>query len=410
MPLDQTPAPKPTGDFDFHPKFGETPIALPAQLAGRSIPEAKCHPRAIDILDFMDSCQHSDGMQEFAQPINQILNWIRERAWSLESLARWADCDPRYLGLLAGNHAFELIDMPFATESERRHLVAEIVPILKRRGTLWSVRRIAEILGFTVELVEDYQAVGQWNRHKFFSPAGSGSRVEKYDWDDGTMQGWSNEIYGGFSPVAGRLRGMQSSPGGDLWAAATIADSSANSLIRVKFRPLPSQPNCTLGMIVRCADSVNSAIMVVVQAQATNATIKLRLYSSWHAWIDLWQTAVSNVNLMDGWHRLSVWDNGDNLTICIDDRTVGFEIDVHGIDVSVKKGLWVDEYRVADFDDWERFEVDRRKQAKFFSAGQFSKSLTVSLSGSPYQDSAKREYLAKILPQFVPMDVTVIVS
>jgi hypothetical protein len=400
MPFDETVSPSPGGEFDFHPVWPE-PDTMPSlsrigARQSRTVPQERIDPRPIDLLDFMDSCQHSPGMVEFAIPISDQLNWLRAWANILPYLPNAAECPQKYLSLIAGNYGFELIDMPYATESERRQFVLAIPELYARRGTLWAINRIIELLGFTATFEEYYQVSGIWNQHQFWNPSSVAESEQIYDWNDNTMQGWANQSYGHFEPIAQKLRGVgQSGMTDSPYQSCNIADAHRDSFLRFKFTIL-TPSHIWLGCNIRWQDASNF-IRVQLYVECTGGGTSFSDFP-----------IVSGLGWTTGEHTLRIWDEDNKVTVILDNTTLRYEFPYASTIEPVKKGLWVDEATIVDFDDFAIRIIDRKKQPKSFTEGIFDKELRITLSGSPEYAGAKAEYLEKIIPNFTPLDTTVV--
>lgn len=408
---DETVSPSPGLEWDFHPQWPEpsTPVAThldPRQ--SRTPPQERIDPRPINLLDFMDAIQHSPGMVEFAIPISDQLNWIRDWAFALPYLTRFADTPQKYLSLLAGNLGFELIDMPYATQSERRAFVEAIPKLYARRGTLWTINRIIELLGFTATYEEYYQVTAIWNRFAFWNPSSSVGLISEqiYDWNDNTMQGWANETYGHFVSMAQKLRGVgQAGMGQNSLQSCNIADTHRDYFMRVKFTLLKTG-DIFFGCNVRWQDGSNF-VRVQLYKDATDQNISVIEYVGGTTNV-LAFADISGLTWLTGEHTLRIWDEDSKVTVILDDIILIYEQAYTSAIEPIKKGLWVDYRTIVDWDDFALRIINRNKVAKFFTEGIFDKELRITLSGTPAFADAKAEYLEKIIPNFTPYDTAVI--
>lgn len=404
MVLDITPSPSPGGFFDFNPVFPTGTGGVPADHRGvRPYPETRIKPHAIDILDFLPSCQKSPGMIELVGPLNAQLNEMYDLTRSLQYLGDYGQCDQRFLAHLAANFGFELIDLPYATERERRRLVRDAFWIMKRRGTLWSIQRICEDLGFVAVITSDYQISGRWNKHRYWSRMGITSEEHNFNWDDSTMQGFVNESLGNFKAIAQRLRGSALTGTMAPTMSATFPQTTSDYNLQVDYRLL-STGDCWFGVVARY-ESANKALLVTLDK--SGAAESLTVYAHIGTWIPLHIVDISGIVWRTGDHRITIWDTGQTITVILDETTLIYQQNYAALVASVKKGLFCAYGTEVEFDNFVLRVLDRRKQPKWFAAGQADKTLTITLSGSPQFEDAKREYLAKIIPEFVPIDVTV---
>lgn len=398
--------PQPGKEFDFHPKFTGSPSPAPAESPSRrrTLPEERITPRLIDILDFLDPCQHSEGMRQLVTPMNQMLNDARSLAQRLPDQLRYDKCDERFLPHLAANVGFELIDIAYATERERRRLVRDAWAIMKRRGTRWSIQRVIEDLGFSATFDETYQISGIWNRHKFWNvDAVTKSRLT-FDWEDGSMQGFANEALGAFRANAGRLRGAALNAAASPTMSATVASSINDYQLSVDYRLLTAG-DCFFGVVARY-ESASKAVIISLSKVGASETLTVYLYSG--IWAPLATADIAGFDWDTGEHCLTIWDTGTAVTVILDQTTLMASVNYYAAVTAVKKGLFCAYGTQVDFDNFDLREIDRRKQPKWFAFGQGDKTLTITLAGTPYQATAKREYLEKIMVEFVPMDTTIV--
>jgi len=400
----------PLVDSRFYPRWPEpTPVEVhldPRQ--SRTWPQERIDPRPINLLDFMDAIQHSPGMVEFAIPISDQLNWIRDWAFVLPYLTRFADTPQKYLSLLAGNFGFELIDMPYATQSERRAFVSEIPELYRRRGTLWAINRIIELLGFTATYEEYYQVTAIWNRFAFWNPSSSVGVLSEqiYDWNDNTMQGWVNQAYGHFLPMAQKLRGIgEGTAGYSPYQSCNINDTHRDYFLRVKFTVLKTG-NIVFGCNVRWQDASNF-VRVQLYKDVSEQSIAVVEYVGGSSTV-LGYADISGLTWLTGEHTLRIWDEDSKVTIILDNTTLIYEQAYTSAIEPIMKGLWVDYRTIVDWDDFALRIINRNKVAKFFTEGIFDKELRITLSGTPVHADAKAEYLEKIIPNFTPYDTAVI--
>lgn len=381
-------------------------LAKPGPRQSRTVPQERVDPRPIDLLDFMDSCQHSPGMVEFAIPISDQLNWLRAWASILPYLPNAAECPQKYLSLIAGNYGFELIDMPYATESERRQFVLAIPELYARRGTLWAINRIIELLGFTATFEEYYQTTAIWNNHLFWNPTTAAESEVIYDWNDNTMQGWVNESHGHFVPMAGKLRGIgETGSGSSLYQSCNIADTHQDYYLRVKFTLLKTG-DIIFGCNIRWQDAGNNVLAYFYKDDSEQSIAILEFVGGG---VNILASAdISGLTWLTGEHYLRVWDEDSKVTVILDDTTLIYEQAYTSTILPVKKGLWVNYRTIVDWDDFALRIIERKKQAMSFTEGIFDKELRITLAGTPDYATAKAEYLEKIIPNFTPLDTTVV--
>lgn len=410
MPLDHTPTPTPGGNWDFHPVFPTVEEGEAATLApkrARSIPEERIDPRLIDLLDFLDWIHDTPAMREFAQPINSLLNTVRSQIGILRNLPRCDKVYQRWLSHLASNFGFKLIDMPFADTIERRRLVCEIVPLLQRRGTLWAVERICNLLGFSCLFDLDFKVNGRWNRSRFFSPRTSASSILMFDWDDGTLQGWEDGS-GIWGVISQRLHVNTAGWGtyDTLSLGAFIPEDSTDYCCKFCYE-IAGSGDCRTGFVINAGSNDLSGL--VLELYKSGATEKLRL-RSWigpHVWFTIAEADISGLDWRTGVHKFVIWDQQGQLTVAIDQTTLFYEQSTGAQTDRAKKGLWAAGENEVFFDNFELYVVDRRKQAMFFH-GEFEKTFTIVLGGAPSHEVAKREYLAKTIPEWVPYDIAIV--
>lgn len=406
MVLDHSVSPTPGGEFDFHPVFpaGQGPVVTDVRRL-RPFPETRIKPERIDILDFLPACQRSPGMEEFIKPFNLQINEMYDLARLIYDLPNYDSCDERFLSHLAGNFGFELIDIPYATSRERRRLVRDSFEIMKRRGTLWSIQRIIEDLGFTAAFSEDYQISGRWNKHKFWSRMSITTEEYIFDWDDSSMLGWVNSSLGDFKPIAQKLRGASLAGTVSPAMSATFPETTSDYNLQFDYR-LMSTGDCWFGALARY-ESATKALVVSFDKSGASESCTVYAYIS-GVWSALETVDISATTWRTGDHRVTIWDTGEKITVILDDTTLMYEVDYSAFIIANRKGFFVATGTVVEFDNYILRILDRRKQPKYFAAGQADKTLFITLSGTPQFETAKREYLEKTIPEFVPIDTVVV--
>lgn len=405
MPFDFDPTPSPGEYFDFNPVF-ETAMGAPQPSdpgqKSKTIPEEYISPREIDLLDFMDRIQHSPDMVLFVKPFNDLLNWIRDEGRKLRNQGRFDRIDQRFLSHLAANYGLQLIDLPFATERERRRMLRDVVQILQRRGTLWSIRRICENLGFTVSFEERYQVSGYWNGAKYWNPNDITQSVVDFDFAGGDMQGWTNSANTEAYAAAGKLRLQAKAGTGSSYLNTVLygnPPSGREFQIKTTYR-IQGTGDCHWALVLRLANATNYITLDLKKSGATETLEVNELVAGIsinHVTIDIsgesWRSH----------HELVVWDDGASITAIIDGKALAYKVAYLPSSLTVNyKGAWIAEGTVVDIENYLIRSVDRRKQPLFYDSTSFDKTLVITLSGTPYQDSAKREYLSSIIPFFVP--------
>lgn len=404
MVLEHTPSPSPGGYFDFNPTFPAGTGALPAPATRqRPFPETRIAPEPIDLLDFLPSCQRSEGMREFSLPLNAQLNETRNLALQVMDLGNYETCPLRFLPHLAANHGFELIDVSYATERELRRLCRDAFTIIKRRCSLWSVRRIIEDLGFTVQLDAEYQISGRFNKHKFWSRMAATSKELTFSWDQASLDGWTNESLGNFKAIASSLRGSSNSGAASPTMSATYPETTSDYNLQFDYRLLTSG-DCFFGAIGRWESALKVLLVTFSKSGATEA---LTVYVYTGSWLPLQTVDISAIDWKSGTHRVTIWDSGSTVTVFLDDTVLMYQVNYAALVTAVKKGLFCAAGTEVEFDNYVLRVMDRRKLPKFYDPAQADKSLKITLSGGPAFETAKREYLEKIIPQFVPIDTEV---
>ncbi len=396
--------PTPGGGFDFNPVFptgvGVAPTPATRQ---RPFPETRIRPEPIDLLDFLPSCQRSDGMREFALPVNAQLNESYALALSLTDLADYEHCPVKFLPHLAANFGFELIDISYATERELRRLCRDAFIIMKRRCSLWSVRRIIEDLGFTATLNAEYQISGRFNKHRFWSRLAATSKELTFSWDAASLEGWGNEALGNFKAIASSLRGSSNSGTAAPTMSATYPETTSDYNLQFDYRLLTSG-DCWFGAIARWESTSKVLLVTFSKSGATEA---LTVYAYVSGWIALATVDISAADWKTGTHRVTIWDSGTTITVFLDDTVLMYQVVYAALVSPVKKGLFCAAGTEVEFDNYILRVLDRRKLPKFYDPTQADKSLKITLAGTPDFATAKQEYLEAIIPQFVPIDTEV---
>jgi len=136
-----------------------TPAAIADRAKGRMVEVSEYQPGFL--RRYLPSINHdNDNLLEFLIPFTSQYLELKQLGDELSNLVVWHECPERYLSHIASMFNFELIDIPFATEEERRNFLKNILWIYKRKGTISAIDKIISLLGVTGSYTEEYSDWG----------------------------------------------------------------------------------------------------------------------------------------------------------------------------------------------------------------------------------------------------------
>lgn len=136
-----------------------TPAAITDRAKGRMVEVSDYQPEFL--RRYLPSINHdNDDLLEFLVPFTTLYLELKRLGEELSNLVVWHECPEKYLSHIASMFDFELIDISFATEEERRNFLKNILWIYKRKGTISAIDKIISLLGITGSYVEEFSDWG----------------------------------------------------------------------------------------------------------------------------------------------------------------------------------------------------------------------------------------------------------
>lgn len=365
-------------------------------------------------------------LDSFLVPFNIILRENLVRISRFRDLIYWDRCPEKFLPHLASNFGFELIDIKYATETERRQLLKNVIEIYRKKGTLDSIRALIEPLGFSVSMTEVFY---QWltficNHHRLWDRRlVSTTKLWSYDrpitfesdWD-GTfadnLQKWNPPLnLSSWWRLEDRLLVATGNGSDDDTNAILFNDTTAACRFEVDYTvdadhifTAPAE----LGLYLRYEDTNNwLRLEYRLGTAGSQHLVLVHNDNGTETDFDLRTFPVSLIFPGSGNHRLWIWDDGaDHYSAGIDDITLFYNqlVDASGI-ARGKKGLWVNRAETVTFNSAKVTSHQRTEIAKLFDPAFSNRKLQVHLSGVPLYAENKKQYLLRVLPNYLPAGV-----
>jgi hypothetical protein len=316
---------------------------------------------------------------------------------------------------MASNLGFELIDLPFADEAERRELLRYAVAIYRYKGTLNGVRTLLLILGFEFTLTEVFSPGAQFicNFNRVFDRSLIATPVfTTDDFSSGNLSPWNPPLnttsWWRIETAALHATGNGAD---DPLNALLFTDATAACRFTVEYTPdVALDSPSELGLYLRYQDADNWVRLQYQVYMSYEILALVKKTAGAETGVTLLTVDLGDLGANTGTHTLWVWDDGaDNYTIGIDDQTLvaAYAFACTGI-ARGKKGLWVNRDRTIAFSE---VSVDTHTWADM--GGLFDPDLSVRKLQIELNDpagehtAAKKEYLERILPNYVPAGVEV---
>lgn len=380
--------------------------AVADRAAGRFVPVPDNSPDLF--LTFLPGINNdNEKLRQFLIPSATAYNESRSDTDDLRHLMEWDRCPVELLPHLASMLGFELIDLPFATETERRLLLYWAVWIYKRKGTLAGVQKLIELLGYTVVLTEvfsdDYPFITNysrtWDRDNLVSS-------QFYDTFNGNLSLWSAplSIDSWWRKASSSVLGTGNGSDDNLNAILCQDNKSKYFMYTTYTVILGHGVNTEFGVYLSYESSFDWVRIELATDAAGDDLLRIRQPSG------VVTLAVLNdiINYAVGTHSLWAYCNhaDGRFTIGIDNTTLAFNIEFVLADTTTsQKGLWVNRSLTVAFGDVRFQELDRSLAAKIWDPAFADKTLQITLSGTPEYAASKLNYLKQIIPQYVPTGV-----
>jgi len=363
------------------------------------------------LLGFLPLINHDNSdLLEFLIPFNTRYLDLQNSISDLEPLASWAECPDRFITHLASMTGFELIDIPFADESERRNFLKWILWIYRRKGNETAGQKIISLLGFTSDWTELFPDFVPFiaNFHRCWQM----SRIvtsQFFDDFSGNLSRWSILNPSSWWRITSqRFRGTGDGSDNDL-NGTVFSDTSSAYYFETKFEVISGfSPPVEFGMFLDYEDSNNWA-KLEVQTDGLDRDYLVLVWKFIGIENDLVLGEITDLVTHEiGEHILWIWDDGNvNYTAGIDDITVAYDVYAPIGSGRNKKGLWVNRNLTVAFDDVAVKVLDTGLVAKTFHPDFSDRKLQIDLSGTPSHAANKTNYLKEIIPKYLPVGVEV---
>lgn len=382
----------------------------------------KVTDRSIDFMDFVTGpFVGNAAIEEYLLSSQSLYNDLRDEASVLNVLQFPDRCPSKFLPTLAASIGFPLLDKPFATTREQRNLLKWAYWIFERQGTLHAVDKIIKILGFDpVTYKEVISEPFRLNGTPLYDPSQKIALQCGDDFDDSDVSDWEPQNAGSSWSVVNQ-RYVGEGNGNNHTSNCSLQDqvyqtSAGNWCTSVELEVLGGSgshyPN--FGIMLHWENPGNYILVSLITDAGTDY---LRVIAD-HPDIPETKTPhiLANVELPDddyklGVHTLRVWNRELNLTVCLDDRTIVTNVAYpHALTADTRMGLFANESTKAAFDNFSVIKLNIIDRGLLYSDKEITRQLHVSLYGDPSQRAAKVAYLQRILPEFVPFGVEVIVE
>ena len=389
-----------------------TADAVAERAAGRLVEHSEYTPEFL--RRFLPRIDHNNAdLLQFMIPFETLYCNRRQEALHLRDICQADRCPTSAISALASLFGFEMPDLSFVSVAERRNLLNAITWIYRRKGTLAAVEKMIELLGFGHSIVEVFSddrpfIVNKdwlWDRERLNTITfGDNFTGNLAAWTPMALDSWWR-LDGGY--LKGTGNGADDDENGIL-----IDDTNSDYLLRSFMLSQTFDAGLEFGIYLRYQDTDNWLRLEFQHAGSTGKIVLKRNLAGTPTEYTIFTSSgdlITRFYYVFGGATLWVYDNGlDEYTVGIDEVTVCYKqsVDCSGI-ARTKKGLWVNDAATiwADFFTIESF--DRNLAAKTFDPTFLPRKLQITLTGTPDHAGSKKEYLAQVLPNYVPSDITI---
>jgi len=369
--------------------------------------------------------QGNAALKKFLIPFSRLYAETILQADGICDLARWDECPQAFLTHLASTLGFELIDLPYATEAERRACLAAAVSLYQKKGTLAGIEQLIGLLGCGCDLTEIYSLDVPFiaNQHRSWSLAGAGTASFEDDFTALNLSKWLQPLnltswwrtYYDSTPDISYLIATGNAADDNL-NGMLFLDDETDYRIEVDYEIIAgATAPAETGIFLRYFDSSNW-IKLEFQVRAISGSpqylVLVKNVAGAEASVDLVEIDTTVVAPATGRHVLWVFvspkdANDDYLTVGFDDVTLVYRAAFSTAGISnTKKGLWVNRSMTVNYYGVELLAIDRHAIAKAFDPDFAYRELQIHLTptGTP---TGKVEYLERVIPKYVPAGVEV---
>ena len=360
------------------------------------------------MLKFLPRIHHGkDDLKQFLKPFDAAYAALRRTAETLPSLVTFDRCPPEHLSHLAANFGFELIDEPFCTTAERREFLRWVIWLYRRKGTLATVEKIIELLGFEVTLTEEFPDKTPFvlNFHRLYD-RDQISEVSFEDGFTGNLAAWTRlGVDSHWRMSGGELIGTGDGTDG-IQNGMVFDDSLEDYYIETDYELASTLQE--FGIVLAYVDEDNW-VRLGIERTATDDIVVRRMVDGVPGSESL--KRIDNAVVTDyvnGQHKLWAYVNHatGKFTIGFDDETVLYDeqFDISGVPTG-KKGLWANRDMTVKFDNVRVLQLFRQL-APVLHTGELPKRvLWIEVLNSPPYATERRQYLERVLPRYLPFGV-----
>lgn len=390
-----------------------TPADITFRAAGR-LNEFPYHDKRLIRRNLRNLDSTNDHLNRYLASLDQVFGRLHDQAFGLKLLMRWDQAPDQFLSHLASIFGLELIDAPYATEAERRKMLANIVWIYQRRGTLAGMEKFVELLGYTATITEVFavEIPLVTNQHRTVDMDQATTEQLADDFSGSNLKAWDYplSIDSWWRILGGKLRGE-----GD------TTDNPRNALIRddssaLFYMAMTFDLTTTkiiqhgLGLYLAWEDDDNWLRVSIRTDISNDDFIEIRRRQGGN---EVFTDIVEITSILDygnGAHTLWVHrlDN-DRYTIGIDDITLVDRFYIGSLTTVAfsKKGIWLNRAYEADITSFVVRALDRPRIARTIDPAFLNRKIQVTLAGAPQFDAAKRKYLERVFPRYVPVGIDI---
>lgn len=363
------------------------------------------------LLKMLPAIHHNNAdLKEFLISPNTIYNDIKVSAGSVRNIYDYSMTPSSLIPFLTQMFGFELIDERYADESERRTFLGQIVWIYKRKGTLAAIEKIIELLGFTATITEVFSDEIPFvlNQHKLWDKSDY-AVISFQDMFDHDLSKWNQPL---------NLTSWWRISSSALFADGDGTDSDLNGMlfdntetdyyIETTFAIVSGHGiNTEIGIYLRYVDANNWLRLEIITDNSGDDYLVLREKDGTESSTSLLQ--LTDIDYADGFAH-TFWayvDHVNELITCgFDNKTYIYQAAMNlSINTSSKKGLWVNRGLSVIFGDMKVETLEKNRSAILFDPTMVDRKLQIQLTGSPSYSQNKKDYLAQVLPEYIPFGV-----
>ena len=364
-------------------------------------------------MNYLPTINHNnDSLGRFLETTESQYLYLKQESDDLINLLNPALCPEKLLNHIASSFGFELIDIPYALESERREFLKWIVWIYKRKGTLAAIEKIIELLGFGSNITETFPFDMPFilNKHRL----GSRSLIiaeEFYDDFSINLSNWEASISSEswWRLYDGKLRGT-----GDGIYHTDNCLLTANDYDIYYMEAIleiideGTSADWEYGFYLVFQDVLHWARLFIEKSSGDYNLVLDRPVGGMPETVRI--AIPSSIDVTNGPHKLWVHANHitKHFTYGIDNTTIGYNryLNVSSYAIT-RKGFWADRDMTIDFDDLHIQKLNRSDIAKLYDPSFENRKISIELTGNPDFASAKIEYLRKIMPSYIESGIDI---